>query len=99
MPPLPAWFVGREGIGRFCERMFAAAWRLLPIRANGQLAFACYQTQSDNDRFRLSAINVLSLRNGRISELSGFLDPDVHRCFRLPAELPDGGDPSQQTGR
>ena len=44
MPPLPAWFLGRDDIGRFfTERVFAAPWRLLPIRANGQLAFACYQ--------------------------------------------------------
>lgn len=44
MPPLTAWFLGREDVGRFfTERMFATPWRLVPIRANGQLAFACYQ--------------------------------------------------------
>jgi hypothetical protein len=43
MPPLPAWFRGREDVGRFfAERMFATPWRLLPLRANGQLGFACY---------------------------------------------------------
>jgi RNA polymerase sigma-70 factor (ECF subfamily) len=93
MPPLPAWFLGREDIGRFfTERMSATPWRLVPIRANGQPALACYQADPDGDRFRLGAINVLSLRAGRIVELAGFLDPAVHRSFGLPEELPDGGD-------
>lgn len=90
MPPLPAWFLSRGDIGRFfAERVFATPWRLLPIRANGQLAFACYQGDPDGDRFRLGAINVPSLRAGRIVEIAGFLDPDVHRHFGLPEELPD----------
>jgi RNA polymerase sigma-70 factor (ECF subfamily) len=44
MPPLPAWFHGRENVGRFfAEGVFATPWRLVPIRVNGQLAFACYR--------------------------------------------------------
>jgi len=94
MPPLPAWFLGREDVGRFFrERVFATRWRLLPVRANGQLAFACYQGDPDGDRFRLGAINVVSLRAGLIVELAGFLDPAVHRHFALPSELPGGMDP------
>jgi RNA polymerase sigma-70 factor, ECF subfamily len=89
IPPLPAWFRGREDIGRFfTERMFATPWRLLPIRANGQLAFACYQGDPDGDRFRLGAVNVVSVRAGRIVEMAGFLEPGVHRRFGLPDELP-----------
>jgi RNA polymerase sigma-70 factor (TIGR02960 family) len=89
MPPLPAWFHGREDIGRFCrERMFDTPWRLLPIRANGQLAFACYQGDRRGGPFRLSAINVVTLRDGRIAELTGFIDPAVHRRFGLAEELP-----------
>ena len=88
MPPLPAWFLGRGDVARFFTRMFATPWRLLPIRANGQLAFACYQGDPEGDRFRLSAINVLTLRSGRIVELAGFLDPEVFQHFRLPGALP-----------
>jgi len=88
MPPLPAWFLGREDVGRFLERMLATPWRLVPVRASGQLAIACYQGEPDGDRFRLGAINVLSLRAGQIVELAGFLDPAVHRRFGLPEELP-----------
>jgi RNA polymerase sigma-70 factor (TIGR02960 family) len=89
MPPLRAWFRGREDIGRFfAERVFATPWRLLPIRANGQLAFGCYQADPDGDRFRLGAVNVLRVRAGRIVEIAGFLDPGVHRRFGLPDKLP-----------
>jgi RNA polymerase sigma-70 factor (TIGR02960 family) len=87
MPPLPAWFLGREGIARFCTRMFATPWRLVPVGANGQLAFACYQRQAAGEPFRLGAINVVTVRGGKIAELTGFLDPALHRRFDLPPEL------------
>jgi len=90
MPPLPAWFSGRADIGRFLAgRMFATPWRLVPISANGQLAFACYQGQEGDQgggRFRLGAINVVGLRGGRVAELAGFIDPALHRHFGLPEE-------------
>jgi RNA polymerase sigma-70 factor (TIGR02960 family) len=85
MPPLPAWFDGRGDVGRFlAERMFATPWRLAPITANGQPGFACYQ--GDGERFRLGAVNLLSLRDGRITWIAGFLDPQVHRHFPVPPE-------------
>jgi ketosteroid isomerase-like protein len=86
MPPLPAWFSGRADIGRFLTgRLFATPWRLTPIEANAQLAVACYQGDG-HGRFRLGAINVVTVRAGRIAELTGFLDPALHRHFDLPAE-------------
>jgi hypothetical protein len=50
MPPLPTWYVGREPIGRFL-----AAWvlrrpgrfRMIPVAANGQPAFAAYMREND----------------------------------------------------
>jgi RNA polymerase sigma-70 factor (TIGR02960 family) len=86
MPPLPAWFDGRDDVARFMtERVFATAWRLVPIAANGQPAFACYQF--DGQQFRSGAINVLSLRDGRISWIAGFIDPELHRHFDMPPVL------------
>jgi RNA polymerase sigma-70 factor (ECF subfamily) len=86
MPPLPAWFLGREDISRFLrERMFATSWHLVRIGANAQLAFACYQASDDG--FRLGAINVVSLRQGRVAELTGFLDPALHHHFGLPEAM------------
>lgn len=81
MPPIPTWFDGREAVTRFvAERLFATPWRLVPMRASGQLAFACYQGPD----FRLGALNVIAVRDGKISELVGFLQPGVHRAFSLP---------------
>jgi RNA polymerase sigma-70 factor (TIGR02960 family) len=86
MPPLPAWFDGREDVGRFlADRVFATPWRLVPVAANGQPAFACYQ--HDGQRFRLGAVNVLSLRDGHICWIAGFVDPQVLRHFSVPREL------------
>jgi hypothetical protein len=69
--------------------VFETPWRLVPLRVNGQQAFACYQDSGDG-RFRLGAINVLTLRDGRIVEISGFLDPAVHAATGLPEEIPAG---------
>ncbi|MCO1659460.1 RNA polymerase subunit sigma-70 [Pseudonocardia sp. S2-4] len=89
MPPLPAWFDGREDVVRFfAERVFATPWRLVPISANGQPAFACYQRDPDDGRFRLGAVNLLAVRAGRIVEIAGFIDPAVGAASGLPAELP-----------
>ncbi|MFC0863622.1 RNA polymerase subunit sigma-70 [Sphaerimonospora cavernae] len=86
MPPLPAWFDGREDVGRFlAERVFATQWRLVPIAANGQPGFACHQY--DGERFSLGAVNVLSLRDGRISWIAAFIDPQVTRYFSVPGKL------------
>ncbi len=88
MPPLPAWFDGRRDIGSFLtERLFATDWRLVPIQANAQLAFACYQEQQEPAPYRLGAINVLTLRDGRVVEISAFLDPDLRGPFKLPEVL------------
>lgn len=89
MPPLPAWFSGRDSVVEFFrQRVFATPWRLQPIRPNGQLGFACYQRDPSSGAFRLGAINALSLRSGQISWISGFLDPSVHAHFGLPDSLP-----------
>ena len=84
MPPLPAWFDGRAAvIGFMAERMWKTPWHLIPITASGQLAFACYQRHADGEPFRLGALNVVTLRGGRVAELTGFLDPAVYRRFGL----------------
>lgn len=88
MPPLPAWFDGRTWVEKFfAERVFATPWRLLPMRANGQVGFACYMRAEDSDRFRPGAILLLSLRAGRIAGLHSFLDPALHRRFGLAEAL------------
>jgi RNA polymerase sigma-70 factor (TIGR02960 family) len=100
MPPLPAWFDGRADVVRlFTQRLWTTSWRLVPVWASGQLAFACYhgplasacyrgQPQDEAEGpLQLSALNVLTLRGGQIAELTGFLDPAVHRRFGLAQEF------------
>jgi hypothetical protein len=58
-----------------------------PIDANGQLAFVHFRANTPEGPFRPAAINVLSLHAGRIVEMAAFLQPGVHRRFRLPEKL------------
>jgi RNA polymerase sigma-70 factor (ECF subfamily) len=89
MPPLLAWFDGRADVGRFiAERVFATPWRLVPVRANAQPAVACYQRAQPGAAFTLSALNVLTLRDGRIAALNSFLHPDWYAPFGLPEIFP-----------
>ncbi|MGW4028127.1 RNA polymerase subunit sigma-70 [Streptomyces sp. NPDC004838] len=100
MPPLPAWFDGRDDVERFLtERVFATPWRLVPLRANGQPGFACYLRERGSSAYRIGAVNILTVRSGRIAEITGFLDPELHRRLGLPPELPEeksGAHPSRK---
>ncbi|HEX6337140.1 MAG TPA: sigma-70 family RNA polymerase sigma factor [Jiangellaceae bacterium] len=88
MPPMPAWFLGRDDVARFfTDRVFATPWRLAPITVNAQLGFACYAREADADTFRLGAVNALTLRHGKIAAINGFIDPDLYRHLGLPGEL------------
>jgi RNA polymerase sigma-70 factor (ECF subfamily) len=88
MPPLPAWFIGRELVGKFfAERVFETPWRLFPIRGNGQPGFACYQKQAGDDRFRPGGVVLLSVCDGHIAAIDSFLDPAVCRRFGMRDEL------------
>jgi RNA polymerase sigma-70 factor (ECF subfamily) len=80
MPPLPAWFAGREMVLRFmAERLFETPWRLAARTVNGQPGFYCEQLVDGG--WRPGAVNVLSVRDGRISWIAGFVDPKVVRTF------------------
>ena len=64
MPPLRTWFAGREAVTRFFGAIpqFAAAgrFRLIPVTANGQPAFAVYVRDADG-AFHSHALTVLSV--------------------------------------
>lgn len=50
MPPVPLWFVGRDDFAAFMSRVFETRpdrWRMVPLTANGQPAFACYAPGTD----------------------------------------------------
>src|ERR671911_577557 len=50
MPPLPTWYRGREAVAAFLKGHVLASenrWRLVPVRANGQLAFGNYRLDEE----------------------------------------------------
>ncbi|MGO7038293.1 RNA polymerase subunit sigma-70 [Rhizobium acaciae] len=88
MPPLPAWFSGREFVGKFfAERVFETPWRLHSLRGNGQPGFACYLKQTGDDRFRPGGVVLLSVYDGHIAAIDSFLDPAVCRRFGMRDEF------------
>jgi RNA polymerase sigma-70 factor (ECF subfamily) len=90
MPPLASWYDGREAVAAFLRaRPLAAAdrWRLVPTRANGQLAFGAYLWNEAAGGFMPHGLNVLTLRGTRIAELAAFLTPDALPRFGLPERI------------
>ena len=91
MPPMPTWFVGREAVAGFLGRLPLRAgrrWRLQPVGANGQVAFAHYGWDESAGCFLPHGVNVLALSGSRISEINAFLYPEDFAWFGLPDRLP-----------
>ena len=90
MPPHATWFRGRETVAEFLRTGPMAQgnrWRLVPTRANGQLAFGHYTWHEERGAFVTHAIDVLTLGGDRIAEIMAFLDPDAFERFGLPDRL------------
>ena len=86
MPPMPAWFAGREAVTRFlATRVLTARGRLrmVPAMANGQPAFAAYGRGRDG-AYDAHAVQVLTVTAAGVARLVVFLDPALFRAFGLP---------------
>jgi RNA polymerase sigma-70 factor (ECF subfamily) len=97
MPPLDQWYAGREAIRSFFQWAFRlyADFRLVPIRANRQPAFAAYSRARAGGQWTAHSIQVLTLQGGSISRLTLFAKPDspgLFEAFRLPLTLEDGNE-------
>jgi RNA polymerase sigma-70 factor, ECF subfamily len=90
MPPWPTWFRGRDDVADFLGRgplIPGRSWRLVPTRANGQIALASYWTV-DERPMAAEGLIVLSLsEDGRLSELNAFRDPNLFAKFGLPRAM------------
>jgi hypothetical protein len=88
MPPAPHEYWGPAAIGTFLRA--SATWRaerrflLVPTRANSQPAFGCYLPDTDAGTARATSIIVLTTTADRITGITHFLDPHLHRHFGLP---------------
>jgi RNA polymerase sigma-70 factor, ECF subfamily len=90
MPPLREWYSGRDAVADFL-----ATWplaqdigvRLVPIRANGQLAFGHYTWDAGAEAFVAHAIDVLTLEGRQIREITIFRTPAAFARFGLPENV------------
>jgi RNA polymerase sigma-70 factor (TIGR02960 family) len=90
MPPEPMWYKGREAIRKMLpDGPLTVRWRVLPVRANGQLAFGTYGWDAAESAYLPVGIDVITLRGTRIAEITAFLTPRL--C--MDCGLPDRIDP------
>ena len=75
MPPLPAWFDGRDDVAAFLEhRSLVTPWRVRRrLIVNGAPALLADQWR--DGEWHLSALMVLTIRDGRVAWIASFLDP------------------------
>jgi RNA polymerase sigma-70 factor (ECF subfamily) len=91
MPPYDLWLRGRDDIFTWWLGPGAACRgsRVLPtVAANGSPAFGQYKPSETGDGYEPWALQVLEVADGRIVELTFFLDTaSVFPRFGLPARL------------
>jgi RNA polymerase sigma-70 factor, ECF subfamily len=89
MPPLLTWFAGRTTVtGFMASRVFATfgGFRMVPVRANGQPAFAAY-TRGDDGSYHAHEVLVPTVTKTGIARIVVFLNPELVTMFGLPDEF------------
>ena len=94
MPPWRQWYQGRETIRTFFGNVWKAygGFRLVPVGANGQPAFALYSRSKEGGGWNAHSLQVLSTRDEGIAALTMFMKPlalTIFPAFRLPLTLTD----------
>jgi RNA polymerase sigma-70 factor (ECF subfamily) len=92
MPPFDLWLHGRDDIFRWWvgPGIGCRGSRVVPVEpANGAPAFGQYKPSETGEGYEPWALQVLEIENGRIVELTFFLDTEtLFPLFGLPLELP-----------
>jgi len=101
MPPMSTWFGGPDG-GHEELRIFLSEyplngqwkWKPVYVQANGQPALAYYSWDDDAGAYVPFALNVLTLRGDKISDVTAFItrsieDPDPAVLARMPEQAFD----------
>jgi RNA polymerase sigma-70 factor, ECF subfamily len=100
MPPWRQWYSGRDMIERFFRTVWKSydGFRLVPMSANRQTAFAVYARRKNETSWHAHLIQLLELAEGEISGLTMYvppLGPKLFADFGLPMSLAEeGGGPS-----
>ena len=93
MPPYDLWLKGREDIFEwwFGPGIACRGSRVVPtVSANGSPAFGQYKPSESGSGYEPWALQVLELTDGKIGELTFFLDTErVFPLFGLPLRLED----------
>ena len=97
MPPLTTWYTPRETIATWAhEFALSGAWRWKPVptEANAQPALAFYSWDEAAKAYLPFALNVLSLREGLVSDVTAFIvraidAPEPEAYQRFPEEPMD----------
>ena len=92
MPPIPAWYQGRETIrGLVGKTIFrgdaAGRWRLLPTRANGTTAFGLYRIGEQPGVYHAYGIQVVRWQGEELADITTFRVPALFPRFGLPLSL------------
>ena len=88
MPPLLTWFTGRQTVTRFFASRaldVPGRFRLVPVTANGQPAFAVYRREHDG-AYRAYSVTVPTVTATGIARIVTFLSPGLFGSFGLPQE-------------
>lgn len=92
LPPSPSWYEGRDAVEKHLTSYSLAddargRWRLLPRRANGQLAFGVYRRDDEQRVYRAHSIQVLHLEGELVREIIAFCNPKLFPAFQLLSEV------------
>jgi RNA polymerase sigma-70 factor (ECF subfamily) len=90
MPPLPHWYRGVDAVMDFAVRVpltGCGSWRHVSTGANGQPAVGCYLWNDAAGRHLAWAVNVLTLRDDLIAEITSFVGVEYFAPFGLPDSL------------
>jgi RNA polymerase sigma-70 factor, ECF subfamily len=89
MPPFRNWYRGPANIGRLIDTQCPGRrhdMRLIATTANGQPAFGLYMRRPDGS-FTPYQLQVLQLRDGKVSHVVAFFDTSLFSTFGLPPAL------------
>jgi RNA polymerase sigma-70 factor, ECF subfamily len=92
MPPILPWFAGRDTVTRFAASHFFTEpqrYRLVPVAANGQPAFAAYG-RAPGGAYHAHAVLLPTVRKTGIARIVIFLDPGLFGTFGLPLDYGAG---------
>ncbi|BCB76188.1 sigma-70 family RNA polymerase sigma factor [Phytohabitans flavus] len=87
MPPTPEWYEGPAAVrAALLAGPITYRWRMVPTWANGQLTVAGYRWDESRGLYVGEGVDLLTLRDGRITAITAFLVDDLGE-FGVPRTM------------